>query len=114
VGFTAHWTTIDCEENMENRNTALIATLVTVLLCGLPGLVGICAGLLATAISFVPGAQIDVLGRNDPQAAFNFGALTFCVGILFVIIPILVGYFTLRRRQPEIVPPDEGPVPPAI
>lgn len=98
---------------MEKRNTGIIVTLVAVLLCGLPGLVGVCAGALAAAISFVPGAEIDVFGSGDPQSAFTFGAITLCVGLLFVLIPVVVGYFALRRPQPDLTPPDE-PVPPAI
>jgi hypothetical protein len=60
----------------------------------------------------LPDADID-----DPQIALIGGVLMLCVGLLMVVVPFVVGYFTLRRRgvaaSSEVIDIDE-PLPPAI
>jgi len=92
---------------MDKRQTGLIATVVTALLCGCPGLLAFCWGSLSAVISFVPGADINIGGSNDPRSALYSGLGSLCVGILFIAIPVAVGFFTLRKK-PEVaeeVPP---------
>lgn len=99
---------------MENRNTAMIITGVTALCCGCPGLFSVCWGALAATVSFVPGADIDIGGSSDPQAALLTGLGSLCIGILLIAIPIAVGFFTLRKKpaaEASIV--SDEPIPPA-
>lgn len=98
---------------MDKRTTGIIATVAAVLLCGCPGLFSLCWGVLAAYVSFVPGSNIDIGGSNDPQSAFIAGLAALCVGVLFVAIPVVVGFLTLRRRGPEVVDVNE-PLPPAL
>lgn len=101
---------------MENRTAGIIATIVTALLCGCSGLICVFAGAITAFASQVPGAEIDIFGSNEPQTALGTGIGMICLGVVFVIIPILVGVFTLRKKpQPPAPPttPDE-PIPPAI
>ncbi|RPI31555.1 MAG: hypothetical protein EHM70_11275 [Chloroflexota bacterium] len=98
---------------MDKKTTGIIATVATVLLCGCPGLLSLCWGLLSAFASFVPGAEIDIFGSSDPSSAMTMGIVTICVGIIFVVIPIVVGFLTLRNK-PETVVPSNEPVPPAI
>jgi predicted benzoate:H+ symporter BenE len=86
---------------MKNRNTAMIITGITALCCGCPGLFSVCWGALAAAISFVPGAEIDMFGSSDPQAALFTGIGSLCFGIIFVAIPIIVGFVTLRKKPED-------------
>ena len=83
---------------MNNKNTGMIATIAAAVLCGCPGLFALCWGSLAAVVSFVPGADIDIGGSSDPRAALFSGLGTLCVGILFLAIPIAVGFFTLRKK----------------
>lgn len=83
---------------MDKRQTGLIATIATALLCGCPGLLAFCWGSLSAVISFVPGADINIGGSSDPSSALYAGLGSLCAGILFIAIPVAVGYFTLRRR----------------
>jgi len=83
---------------MDKRKTGIIATVVTSLLCGCPGLLSLCFGAISAAASQVPGAEIDVFGSSDPQAALTMGLATICLGIIFIAIPIVVGFLTLRNR----------------
>lgn len=93
---------------MDKRTTAIIATIVTGLLCGCPGLAILCFGAFAIPTSFVPGAQIDVFGSNDPQSLLTSGIVGLCLGILLIAIPVVVGFTTLRNRPAAadmVVPP---------
>lgn len=100
---------------MDKRTTGIVATAVTTVLCACPGLFAICFGAVAIPVSFVPGAQIDIAGRNDPQAAFTAGIVGLCLGLIFIAIPVAVGYFTLRNRPASsevISAPSYGPATP--
>jgi hypothetical protein len=88
-----------------NRNTALIVTAASVVLCGCPGLFACLFGAIFALTSQVPGADIDVFGSSDPTAALLTGLAALCVGVILVVIPVAVGFFTLRGASPEAQPP---------
>ena len=90
---------------MDRRTTGIVATLISVLLCGCPGLVLLFTGSVTAFASQVPGANIDIGGRNDPRAALNFGIAVLCLGVLFVAIPIVVGVLMLRNRPAPAAAP---------
>jgi len=96
---------------MNDRNTSLIATIVAVVLCGCPGLFGLCFGLTSLFASFVPGAQIDVFGSTDPQAATAMGLVALCLSVIAIAVPVVV-WIVMRRRQAAGTP-ENGPLPPA-
>ncbi len=83
---------------MDKRKTGIVATVVTSLLCGCPGLFSLCFGAISALASQMPGAQIDVFGSNDPRSAMTMGLVTLCLGVIFIAIPIVVGFLTLRNR----------------
>lgn len=83
---------------MENRQRGIIATVAAALLCGCPGFFALCWGSLSAIVSFVPGAEIDIGGSSDPRSALYTGLGALCVGILFIAIPVAIGFFTLRKR----------------
>jgi hypothetical protein len=66
---------------MDKKTTGIIVTVVSVLLCGCPGLGGVCFGAVMALAGLVPGAEIDVFGSSDPQSALVTGVVAFCVGI---------------------------------
>lgn len=92
---------------MNNKNTGMVALIAAVLLCGCPGLLAFCWGSLTAVISFMPGADINIGGSSDPQTALISGLGTLCVGVLFIAVPVAVGFFALRRKPEagEIIPP---------
>ena len=94
---------------MNNKNTGLIATIASVVLCGCPGLFMCFFGAISTFISFVPGANIDVNGSSDPASAAAMGIGAICVSLIFIAIPIAVWYFMMRKK-PE--PSNNEPLPP--
>lgn len=82
-----------------DRNTGLIATIVTAVICGCPGLFSCFWGLLASVVSFIPGADIDIGGSSDPTAALFAGLGAACLGLVFIAIPVGVWFFTVRGKS---------------
>lgn len=95
---------------MNNKNTGIIATVAAVLLCGCPGLFMCFFGSTSVFASFMPGAEIDVMGSSDPSSATTMGIVFLCLSFIFIAIPIAVGFFTLRKK-PE-APASSEPLPP--
>jgi Na+-transporting methylmalonyl-CoA/oxaloacetate decarboxylase gamma subunit len=87
---------------MDKKTTGLIATIATALLCGCPGLIGLCIGATSVFASFMPNADIDVFGSNDPAAATTMGFVFLCLSVIFIAIPIVVGVVTLRKPKEEV------------
>ncbi len=83
---------------MDKRTTGIIATVATTLLCGCPGIFALCFGSISSLVSFIPGADIDIGGSNDPAAALGMGLAALCLGIIGVAVPIVVGVVTLRNK----------------
>ncbi len=101
-------------ENETKRNTAaVIATIISVLLCGLPGLFAMCMGTLFAVIGLIPGAEIDFFGSTEPRRVVMAGLAVLCLGVIFVAIPLIVWAVTLRKK-PQEKSATEEPIPPAI
>ncbi|MBI3164425.1 MAG: hypothetical protein IPG44_11325 [Anaerolineales bacterium] len=83
---------------MNNKNTGLIATIASVVLCGCPGLFMCFFGATSAFVSFVPGADINVNGSSDPTSATAMGIGSICLSLVFIAIPIAVWYFTMRKK----------------
>jgi hypothetical protein len=89
-----------------NRTTAIIATVATALFCGCPGL-GACGwGALFAAGGASGSATTTVGGQTtamDPTTAILMGVGVVCLGVILVLIPVAVGFFTLRQKPPAAV-----------
>lgn len=86
---------------MNNKNTGMIATVAAVVLCGCPGLFMCLFGALTAA------------GRgtfNDSNLSPTVGFVLLCLSLIFILIPVGVGFFTLRKK-PEAA--SDVQVPPA-
>lgn len=84
---------------MKDRNTSIIITVVAVILCGCPGLIGLCFGSTFALVGFIPGAEIDVFGSAEPRSAIITGLVTVCLSVLFIAVPALLGYFLLGKNK---------------
>jgi hypothetical protein len=82
-----------------DRKTALIVTIASAILCGCPGLFACFWGLIASTVSFIPGAEIDIGGSSDPTAALLTGLGSISIGVILVAIPIAIWFFTLRGKS---------------
>lgn len=83
---------------MDKKTAGIIGLVAAIVLCGLPGLCGFCFGPFFAVVGMIPGADIDVFGSSDPSSAIGYGIGIFCVSIFLVAIPVLVWYFTLRKK----------------
>jgi len=82
---------------MQNRTIGIIATVVTALACG-------CASLFSCIWGFLisSGTPIDVTsnGTTNPQTFSPvIGYTLLCVSVVMILIPIAVGFFTLRKKS---------------
>lgn len=84
---------------MDKKTTAIVVTVAAMLLCGCPGLCSLLMGGMFAVTSRIPGADIDVFGSSDPQAALNFGIGGVCVGALFVVIAAVAIFLVWRRNS---------------
>ncbi|MCC7118606.1 MAG: hypothetical protein IT310_08790 [Anaerolineales bacterium] len=78
---------------MNNKNTGMIATIATALLCGCPGLFGCLFG----AISAFGGGTYN-MGSDAGAISPAVGVGMVCVSLIFILIPVGVGFFTLRKK----------------
>jgi hypothetical protein len=91
----------------------MIATLVATVLCGCPGLLGLCFGATSLLASFAPGAEIDVFGSSDPAAAQGMGGLVLCLSLIAIAMPAVIWFATRRKQTLPPTPTDDEPLPPA-
>lgn len=94
---------------MNNKNTGIIATVVSVFLCGCPGLF-LC---LFGAISAFGGGTFNA-GDNSQSIPPTVGFVLICLSLIFILIPVGVGFFMLRKKpEAAAVPVNNDPLPPA-
>ena len=80
----------------DKKKVGLIVTIVTVLLCGCPGLVCMGIGLISTAGNRLEDYGFDVSG--DPRAI----AIPFiCIGLLMLLVPLAAGIYTFLQSRKE-------------
>jgi hypothetical protein len=91
---------------MNNKNTGIIATIASVLLCGCPGLF-LCIFGLATAL----GAGTYSLGSDSGNLSPAVGYGLLCVSLILIAIPIVIGVVMLRKKP--AAPVSNEPLPPA-
>lgn len=94
---------------MNSRNTAIIATVAAVVLCGCPGLFLCIFGGLVAAGAPVTTQLNGVSNTSTLPASYGIGML--CLALILIIIPVAVGFFTLRRKPAP--PTTNEPLPPA-
>jgi hypothetical protein len=86
---------------MDKKTGGIIGLVAAILLCGLPGLCGLCLGPLFVLISFVPESDIDIFGSADPKSALIAGIVILVVAVIFVVIPGLVWYYAVREKPAD-------------
>jgi hypothetical protein len=97
---------------MQNRTTAIIITVVTALAC-------LCASIFACSagLPIATGQPIDVTvnGQASQQTVSPaVGYVLLCLSVLLLLVPVAVGFFTLRKKPGSAeVPHINEPMPPA-
>ena len=90
---------------MNKKTTGIIITIVVTLICAcLP----LCVGLVGL-VDWM--GQQNFLGLSDDNVMYlGFGGI--CLGFLGIIVAVVVGILTLRKKPEDSFPTDE-PLPPA-
>ncbi|HJS17192.1 MAG TPA: hypothetical protein VJ785_00480 [Anaerolineales bacterium] len=83
---------------MQNRTLGIVITVVTAFLC-------ICAALFSCGWGglIATGTPIDVTtnGVTTPQTLPpTVGYVLLCLSVLFILVPVGVGLFALRKQSP--------------
>jgi hypothetical protein len=99
---------------MNNKNTGMIATIASVVLCGCPGLF-LCIFGAVTATGNMPfSTELNGVSNSGTLPAAS-GFVMLCLSLIFILIPVGVAFFTLRKKKTEAAPApvNNGPLPPA-
>jgi len=102
---------------MNNRTTGIVLTIVSIALCGLPGLC-LCLFGAVTAIGIMPYTATLNGDTTTGTLPSTWGFVGLCLALFLIAIPVVVGILTLRNKpqaasEPSTLPPS-GPLPPAI
>ena len=83
-----------------NRNVAIVLTIITALVCGLPSIISMCLGALALVGTQMPEVLAQTPG-STPEEITVGAAIFLCVGAVLLLVPILVGIFAFKYSKKE-------------
>jgi len=96
---------------MNNRTVGIVITVLTSLLCLCAAIFSCVFGVLgATGTPFETTVNGVTSSQPMPSA---LGYTLLCLTVIFIIIPIAVGFFTLRKKPEAAAPTFNEPLPPA-
>ena len=96
---------------MDDRTKGIIATVAAVVLCGCPGLF-FCIFGAATATGNMPfNTELNGV-TNSGTLPPTAGYVLVCLSLIFIAIPVVVGFLTLRKKPVDPLDTNE-PLPPA-
>lgn len=88
---------------MQNRTIGIVATVLTSLVCGCASIFScVWGGLIAT------GQPIDVTSNGvttQQTVSPTVGYVLLCLTVLMLLVPVAVGFFTLRKQPGQIGEP---------
>ena len=87
---------------MDKKTTGIIATVATVLLCGCPGLC-MCIFGGVTAAGIMPYETEFNGAMTSGIVPSGYGFTMLCVALVFIAIPIVVGFLMLRNKPEDDV-----------
>jgi integral membrane sensor domain MASE1 len=88
---------------MDTKNKGIVATIVAVVLCGCPGL---CLCLFGAITAAGKGTF------NNQSLSSPVGFVLICLSLIFIVIPIAVGFFMLRKKPEEAAVSSNETLPP--
>ena len=97
---------------MEKRNIGIIATIVSTMICGCPGISFLlCGGLFAFTGNLDDPSAYGITTEGDP---FTVGIFFLGLGFFMVIIPIVIAVIAFWPRRKTKIENFDGPIPPAL
>jgi hypothetical protein len=81
-----------------NRKTGFTLTIITVILCGLPGIITALSGIFVAGSGFLADkAQLKLDTNLDQSSVILTGMGGVCLGIVLIAIPILIWLWSKRH-----------------
>jgi hypothetical protein len=97
---------------MENRTVAIAITVVTALCCGCFALMSCIWGILGISGQPITTTVGGVESLETMPMPLAFGLL--CLSVIFIAIPVAVGFFTLRKKPAAAAATvSDEPIPPS-
>jgi hypothetical protein len=97
---------------MNNKNTGMIATIAAVVLCGCPGLFLCLFGAVTSAGMMPYSTEVNGVS-NSGTLSPGVGITMLCFSLIFILIPVAVGFFTLRKKPGDVVLEGSETTPPS-
>jgi hypothetical protein len=86
-----------------NRNVGIGLTIFTVLCCACPGLfMCVFGGLIGAGVPLTTTLG-DVSSSQSFPASYGIGLI--CLSVILILIPVVVGFLTLRQKPAEVESP---------
>ncbi len=83
-----------------NRTTGLILTVISVVVCGIPGMLVTIAGFFITSFGLLADkAQLKLDTNLDQMSVIFSGMGGICLGLIFAAIPILIWLRNKRQKS---------------
>ncbi len=95
---------------MDNRTKGIIATVASVILCGCPGLFFCLFGAFTATGNMPFNTELNGV-TNSGTLPPTAGYVLLCFSLILIVIPIVVGFLTLRSKPG--VSSNNEPIPPA-
>jgi predicted ABC-type sugar transport system permease subunit len=81
-----------------NRKTGFTLTIITIILCGLPGILTALGGIFVTSSGFLADkAQLKLDTNLDQSSVILTGVGGVCLGLVLIAIPILIWLWSRRH-----------------
>ena len=97
---------------MDRKTTGMIATIATAVLCGCPGLFMCIFGAVTATGNMPYNTEVNGI-QNSGMMPASVGFVLLCFSLIGILIPILVGFFMLRKKPEAAVSNENEPLPPA-
>ena len=85
---------------MEKKTIGIIGVIATTLLCGLPGLAGLCLGAMAILGAFLPDSDIP---QDEVAIVVASSATILGLSLICLVIPVGVGFWAWWLQKKETI-----------
>jgi hypothetical protein len=82
---------------MDTKTKGIVATIAAVVLCGCPGLFMCIFGAFTATGSMPFSTEVNGIS-NSGTLPPTVGFVLLCLSLIFILIPIVVGFFMLRKK----------------
>jgi hypothetical protein len=83
-----------------NIKTSLVLLIISIILCGCPGILSFIGGLLILGFGILSnGPQLKLDTNLDRPSVLLTGASGLILGLIFILIPVVILFLNKRSKQ---------------